>query len=52
MASGNSKIYESGDYIRLAAAAGLALLTVRDDIGYCHSLLRFGRAGLAGGADV
>jgi hypothetical protein len=43
MASGNSKIYESGDYIRLAQGAGLRLLTVRDDIGYCHSLLRFGR---------
>ncbi len=43
MASGNSKIYESGDYIRLAAAAGLSLLTARDDIGYCHSLLRFGK---------
>ncbi|HEV7815288.1 MAG TPA: class I SAM-dependent methyltransferase [Janthinobacterium sp.] len=45
MASGNSKIYESGDYIRLAEAAGLELLTARDGIGYCHSLLRFGRAG-------
>jgi hypothetical protein len=44
MASGNSKIYESGDYIRLAEAAGLKLITTRDDIGYCHSLLRFGRA--------
>ncbi|MFG6489678.1 class I SAM-dependent methyltransferase [Roseateles sp. BYS78W] len=44
MASGNSKIYESGDYIRLAEAAGLRLLTVRDGIGYCHSLLRFTRA--------
>jgi len=44
MASGNSKIYESGDYIRLAQAAGLQLVTVRDDIGYCHSLLRFSRA--------
>jgi hypothetical protein len=43
MASGNSKIYQSGDYIRLAQAAGLELLTVRDDIGYCHSLLRFSR---------
>lgn len=42
MASGNSKIYESSDYIRLAERAGLRLLTVRDDIGYCHSLLRFG----------
>lgn len=44
MASGNSKIYESSDYIRLAEAAGLRLLTVRDGIGYCHSLLRFARA--------
>lgn len=44
MASGNSKIYESADYIRLAEAAGLRLLTVRDGIGYCHSLLRFARA--------
>jgi SAM-dependent methyltransferase len=44
MASGNSKIYESADYIRLAEAAGLRLLTIRDDIGYCHSLLRFGVA--------
>lgn len=43
MASGNSKIYESGDYIRLAEAAGLKLLTTRDDIGYCHSLLRFSK---------
>ena len=42
MASGNSKIYQSTDYIRLAEACGLRLLTVRDDIGYCHSLLRFG----------
>jgi len=44
MASGNSKIYESADYIRLAEQAGLRLLTVRDGIGYCHSLLRFARA--------
>ncbi len=42
MASGNSKVYESDDIVRLAATAGLRLLTVRDDIGYCHSLLRFG----------
>lgn len=47
MASGNSKIYESADYVRLAEAAGLQLLTTRDGIGYCHSLLRFGRAGAA-----
>ena len=45
MASGNSKIYESGDYVRLAEAAGMTLITTRDDIGYCHSLLRFARAG-------
>ncbi|MFZ6657746.1 class I SAM-dependent methyltransferase [Undibacterium sp. TJN19] len=45
MASGNSKIYESADYIRMAEAAGLQLLTARDDIGYCHSLLRFAKAG-------
>lgn len=44
MASGNSKVYESADYVRLAEAAGLRLLTVRDGIGYCHSLLRFARA--------
>ena len=41
MASGNSKIYESSDYIRLAGQAGLQLVTVRDEIAYCHSLLRF-----------
>ncbi len=45
MASGNSKIYQSDDYIRLAKAAGLNLITVREDIGYCHSLLRFGVSG-------
>ena len=48
MASGNSKVYESGDYIRLAEAAGLKLITSRDDIGYCHSLLRFARVESAG----
>lgn len=51
MASGNSKMYESGDYIRLAQAAGLRLLTIRDDIGYCHSLLRFERTD-SGAADA
>jgi hypothetical protein len=45
LASGNSKVYESDDYVRLARAAGLELLTARDGIGYCHSLLRFARAG-------
>jgi SAM-dependent methyltransferase len=44
MASGNSKVYESGDYLRLAEAAGLRLQTARDGIGYCHSLLRLVRA--------
>jgi hypothetical protein len=44
MASGNSKVYESADYVRLAEAAGLRLVTARDGIGYCHSLLRFARA--------
>jgi hypothetical protein len=44
MASGNSKVYESGDYVRLCEGAGLRLVTVRDGIGYCHSLLRFAKA--------
>jgi hypothetical protein len=43
IASGNSKVYESDDYVRLARAAGLELVTARDGIGYCHSLLRFAR---------
>jgi hypothetical protein len=44
VASGNSKVYESADYVRLAGAAGLKLVTTRDNIGYCHSLLRFEKA--------
>jgi len=44
LASGNSKVYQSEDYIRLARGAGLELLTARDGIGYCHSLLRFAKA--------
>lgn len=44
MASGNSKVYQSADYVRLAEVAGLKLLTTRDGIGYCHSLLRFAKA--------
>jgi hypothetical protein len=47
LASGNSKVYESEDYVRLAREAGLELLTARDGIGYCHSLLRFGKVGIA-----
>lgn len=43
MASGNSKVYESCDYIRLCAKAGLELVSVHDGIGYCHSLMRFAR---------
>ncbi len=44
MASGNSKVYQGADYTRLGEAAGLKLLTVRDGIGYCHSLMRFAKA--------
>jgi hypothetical protein len=44
LASGNSKVYQSEDYIRLAQQAGLSLVTARDGIGYCHSLLRFAKA--------
>ncbi|ANH69423.1 class I SAM-dependent methyltransferase [Mitsuaria sp. 7] len=44
MASGNSKVYQSGDYLRLAAQAGLKLVTMRDNIGYCHSLMRLTKA--------
>ncbi|QOL48338.1 class I SAM-dependent methyltransferase [Massilia litorea] len=43
LASGNSKVYQSDDYVRLAKAAGLDLVTARDGIGYCHSLLRFAK---------
>jgi O-methyltransferase domain len=43
VASGKSKIYQSSDYVRLAERAGLRLLTMRDGIGYCHSLLRFAK---------
>ncbi len=44
MANGHSKVYEAGDYIRLAARGGLALLDSRDGIGYGHTVLRFSRA--------
>ena len=43
IASGNSKIYESEDYIRLCNEAGLELVSIRDNIGFCHSLLRFAK---------
>jgi len=44
LASGNSKVYQSADYVRLAEQAGLRLIDIRDGIGYCHSLLRFEKA--------
>ena len=44
LASGNSKVYQSMDYVRMAEAAGLTLVSARDGIGYCHSLLRFTKA--------
>jgi SAM-dependent methyltransferase len=50
MANGNSKVYAGADYLRLASAVGLELVTARDGIGYCHSLLRFRRAGASGSA--
>lgn len=48
LASGNSKVYESADYVRLAEQAGLRLVSTTDNIGYCHSLLAFERIGAAG----
>lgn len=41
IASGNSKMYTSGDYIRCARTEGLTLTDVRDGFGICHSLLTF-----------
>lgn len=41
IASGNSKMYRSQDYIRCAAAEGLSLIDLRDGFGICHSLLTF-----------
>lgn len=41
MASGNSKIYKASDYIELASKVGLRVVDIQDDIGYCHSLIRF-----------
>jgi len=40
MANGNSKVYQSGDYARLAEEAGLRMVEMRDGIGYGHTLLR------------
>lgn len=44
MASGNSKMYESGPIIASAEANGLRFIEAVDDLGICHSLLRFERA--------
>lgn len=44
LASGNSKMWESGQIIALAAAQGLRLADAVDDLGIAHSLLRFERA--------
>jgi len=41
IASGNSKMYRSQDYIRCAEAEGLSLIDLRDGFGICHSLLTF-----------
>lgn len=45
IASGNSKMYESGAIVALAAAQGLALVETFDDLGLSHSLLRFESVG-------
>ncbi|MGE5385748.1 MAG: class I SAM-dependent methyltransferase [Betaproteobacteria bacterium] len=44
MASGNSKMYESDAIVASAAAHGLHLTAAADDLGICHSLLRFQKA--------
>jgi len=41
IASGNSKMYRSQDYIGCAESEGLSLLDIRDSFGICHSLLTF-----------
>ncbi len=44
IASGNSKMYESSAIVATACANGLRLAETVDDLGICHSLLRFERA--------
>ncbi len=44
MASGNSKMYESTAIIACAESNGLRLVEIVDDLGICHSLLRFVRS--------
>lgn len=41
IASGNSKMYESSAIIECAETNGLWLAEIVDDLGICHSLLRF-----------
>ena len=41
IASGNSKMYESSAIIECAETNGLRLAEIVDDLGICHSLLRF-----------
>lgn len=41
MASGCSKMYRASDYIACADKAGLKLADIRDNLGICHSLLKF-----------
>ena len=41
IASGNSKMYESSVIVASAEANGLRLADVEDNLGICHSLLRF-----------
>ncbi len=43
VANGNSKMYESSDFISLAQAAGLELVEQHDNLGLSHSLLVFKR---------
>lgn len=45
IASGNSKMYRSLDYVRCANDAGLRLVDIRDGLGICHSLLTFEASG-------
>ena len=44
IASGNSKMYESEVIIALAKANGLRFMEAIDNLGICHSLLRFGKS--------
>ena len=44
MASGNSKMHESSAVVSCAEANGLRLVEAIDNLGVCHSLLRFEKA--------